>query len=231
MYVIPKTTPYLAYQPSTVRANVGEEVTFYAFSRCSDATYQWYIKNDNTNGWKKIEPTDTWAKGATTKNLKIQVEKADFVSHCEYRCEVRNGPYCIDSNTAKILPKSMYITANPENVVGKHGEKVQFKVVAEGGKAPYSYQWEFTYPSETLDGGYLKVYKDYEWAEGETTDTLTVLVDGTKMDSDCKFRCTVTDATGRKLTSKEAYIIITADATVDFKQGGTSKDQMIVIMP
>ena len=36
---------------------------------------------------------------------------------------------------------------------------------------------------------------------------------------------------GRKLTSKEAYIIITADATVDFKQGGTSKDQMIVIMP
>ena len=76
-----------------------------------------------------------------------------------------------------------------------------------------------------------QLYKDYEWAEGETTDILTVLVDGTKMDSDCKFRCTVTDTTGRKLTSKEAYIIITADATVDFKQGGSSKDQMIVIMP
>ncbi|MBR5543482.1 MAG: hypothetical protein IKU65_05250, partial [Oscillospiraceae bacterium] len=131
-------------------------------------------------------------------------------------------------NTAKILPKSMYITANPENVVGKHGEKVQFKVVAEGGKAPYTYQWEFTYPSDVLDGGYLKVYKDYEWAEGETTDTLTVLVDGTKMNSDCKFRCTVTDATGRKLTSKEAYIIITSDPNVSF-ENSSIKDKTIVI--
>ena len=134
------------------------------------------------------------------------------------------------SNSAKILPRSMYITKNPENVVGKHGEKVQFKVVAEGGKAPYIYSWEFTYPSEVLDGGYLKVYKDYEWAEGENTDTLTVLVDGNKMNSDCKFRCTVTDATGRKLTSKEAYIIISADASVDLKQGEASKDSMIVIL-
>ena len=229
--VVPRATPYITVQPYDKHADVGDEVSFYVYTRCDTATYQWYIKNDNTNGWKKIEPTDTWAKGATTSTLKIQVEKADFVSHCEYRCEIKNGTYGIVSNSAKILPKSMYITANPENVVGKHGEKVQFKVATEGGKAPYKYQWEFTYPSDVLDGGYLKVYKDYEWAEGETTDTLTVLVDGTKMDSDCKFRCTVTDATGRKLTSKEAYIIITADATVDFKQGGTSKDQMIVIMP
>lgn len=229
--VEPEATPYLSRQPKDVYADYGEEVVFKVHTRCASATYQWYIKNDNTNGWKKIEPTDTWAKGATTSTLKIQVEKSDFISHCEYRCDVKNGSYGVVSNSAKILPRSMYITANPENVAGKHGEKVQFKVVAEGGKAPYSYQWEFTYPSEILDGGYLNVYKDYEWAEGETTDTLTVLVDGTKMDSDCKFRCTVTDATGRKLTSKEAYIIITADATVDFKQGGTSKDQMIVIMP
>jgi hypothetical protein len=134
------------------------------------------------------------------------------------------------SNSAKILPKSMYITANPENVAGQHGEKVQFKVVAEGGKTPYSYQWEFTYPSDVLDGGYLKVYKDYEWAEGENTDTLTVLVDGDKMNSDCKFRCTVTDDTGRKLTSKEAYIVITNNADVSFENIGI-KDTTIVIMP
>lgn len=230
MSVVPKTIPYLAYQPNTVRANHGEEVSFYARTRNSDATYQWYIKNDNTNGWKKIEPTDTWAKGATTSTLKIQVEKADFISHCEYRCDVKNGTYGVVSNSAKILPRSMYITANPENVVGKHGEKVQFKVVAEGGKAPYSYQWEFTYPSEILDGGYLNVYKDYEWAEGENTDTLTVLVDDNKMNSDCKFRCTVKDATGRKLTSKEAYIILTADANVTFDEE-KPKDDMIVLIP
>lgn len=226
----PTATPYLSRQPKDVYADYGEEAVFKVHTRCATATYQWYIKNDNTNGWKIIEPTDTWAKGATTSTLKIQVEKADFVSHCEYRCDVKNGTYGVVSNSAKILPRSMYITADPENVAGKHGEKVQFKVVAEGGKAPYSYQWEFTYPSEILDGGYLNVYKDYEWAEGENTDTLTVLVDDNKMNSDCKFRCTVKDATGRKLTSKEAYIIITADANVSFDEG-KSEDGMIIIMP
>ena len=230
MCVIPKTTPYLANQPYDKYADVGDEVSFYVYTRCETATYQWYVKNDNTNGWVKIEPTDSWAKGATTSTLKIQVEKADFVSHCEYRCDVKNGTYGIVSNSAKILPRSMYITKSPENTVGKHGEKVQFKVIAEGGKTPYSYQWEFTYPSDVLDGGYLKVYKDYEWAEGENTDTLTVLVDGDKMNSDCKFRCTVTDATGRKLTSKEAYIIITSDADVSLEKIGV-KDTTIVIMP
>ena len=50
------------------------------------------------------------------------------------------------------------------------------------------------------------------------------------MNSDCKFRCTVKDATGRKLTSKEAYIILTADANVSFDEE-KSKDSMIVIMP
>ena len=227
--VEPEATPYLSRQPKDVYADYGEEAVFKVHTRCASATYQWYIKNDNTNGWKKIEPADTWAKGAATSTLKIQVEKADFVSHCEYRCEVKNGEFGVVSDSAKILPRSMYITANPENVAGKHGEKVQFKVVAEGGKAPYSYQWEFTYPSEILDGGYLNVYKDYEWAEGENTDTLTVLVDDSKMNSDCKFRCTVKDATGRKLTSKEAYIIITADANVSFDEG-KSKDSMIVIL-
>ena len=226
----PEATPYLSRQPKDVYADYGEEAVFKVHTRCATATYQWYIKNDNTNGWKKIEPTDTWAKGAATSTLKIQVEKSDFISHCEYRCDVKNGTYDIVSNSAKILPRSMYITANPENVAGKHGEKVQFKVVAEGGKAPYSYQWEFTYPSEILDGGYLNVYKDYEWAEGENTDTLTVLVDDKKMNSDCKFRCTVKDATGRKLTSKEAYVIITADANVTFDEG-SPKDGTIVIMP
>ncbi|MBE6689161.1 MAG: hypothetical protein E7588_07815, partial [Ruminococcaceae bacterium] len=76
--VEPEATPYLSRQPKDVYADYGEEAVFKVHTRCATATYQWYIKNDNTNGWKKIEPTDTWAKGATTSTLKIQVEKADF---------------------------------------------------------------------------------------------------------------------------------------------------------
>ena len=227
MYVVPKTTPYLAYQPNTVRANYGEEVSFYARSRNSDATYQWYIKNDNTNGWKKIEPTDTWAKGATTSTLKIQVEKADFISHCEYKCEVTQGSYSVSSNVAKLLPKDIVITEQPENVSAKHAEKAKFKVVAEGANGPFTYQWLIQTPDNEIP---LKITEAFPWAEGYYTDTLSVAVDENKLTSDYKFSCIVTDKNGVRRISNEAYVIVTADANVNMVENYPSKPGMIVIM-
>ena len=227
MYVVPKTTPYLAYQPNTVRANYGEEVSFYARTRNSDATYQWYIKNDNTNGWKKIEPTDTWAKGATTSTLKIQVEKADFISHCEYKCEVTQGSYSVSSNVAKLLPKDIVITEQPKNVSAKHAEKAKFKVVAEGENGPFTYQWLIQTPDNEIP---LMITEAFPWAEGYYTDTLSVAVDENKLTSDYKFSCIVTDKNGVRRISNEAYVIVAADANVSFDEE-KSKDSMIVIMP
>lgn len=228
MYVVPKTTPYLAYQPNTVRANYGEEVSFYARTRNSDATYQWYIKNDNTNGWKKIEPTDTWAKGATTSTLKIQVEKADFVSHCEYRCDVKNGAYGVVSNSAKLLPKDIVITEQPKNVSAKHAEKAKFKVVAEGENGPFTYQWLIQTPDNEIP---LKITEAFPWAEGYYTDTLSVAVDENKLTSDYKFSCIVTDKNGVRRISNEAYVIVAADANVKFEENNSNQSDMIVIMP
>ena len=228
IYVAPKTTPYLAYQPNTVRANHGEEVSFYARTRNIDATYQWYIKNDNTNGWKKIEPTDTWAKGATTSTLKIQVEKADFISHCEYKCEVKQGSYSVSSNVAKLLPENVVITEQPKNASAKHGEKAQFKVVAEGANGPFTYQWLIQTPDNEIP---LKITDGFPWAEGQYTDTLLVAVDENKLTSDYKFSCIVTDKNGVKRISDEAYVIVTSDASVKFEENYPNKPDVIVIMP
>ena len=227
MYVVPKTTPYLAYQPNTVRANVGEEVSFYARTRNSDATYQWYIKNDNTNGWKKIESVDTWAKGATTSTLKIQVEKADFISHCEYKCEVTNGSYSISSNVAKLLPRDIVITQQPKNTTAKHAEKAKFTVKAEGANGPFTYQWLIQTPDNEIP---LKITEAFPWAEGYYTDTLSVAVDENKLTSDYKFSCIVTDSNGVRRVSEEAYVIVTSDASVDLEEDYSSTPDMIVIM-
>ena len=227
MYVAPKTTPYLAYQPNTVRANVGEEVSFYARTRNSDATYQWYIKNDNTNGWKKIESVDTWAKGATTTTLKIQVEKADFISHCEYKCEVTNGSYSISSNVAKLLPRDIVITQQPKNTTAKHAEKAKFTVKAEGANGPFTYQWLIQTPDNEIP---LKITEAFPWAEGYYTDTLSVAVDENKLTSDYKFSCIVTDSNGVRRVSNEAYVIVTSDASVDLEEDYSSTPDMIVIM-
>lgn len=228
MYVVPETTPYLAYQPNTVHANHGEEVSFYARTRNRDATYQWYIKNDNTNGWKKIEPTDTWAKGATTSTLKIQVEKADFISHCEYKCEVTQGSYSVSSNVAKLLPKDIVITEQPKNVSAKHAEKAKFEVVAEGANGPFTYQWLIQTPDNEIP---LKITEAFPWAEGYYTDTLLVAVDENKLTPDYKFSCIVTDKNGVRRVSNEAYVIVAADANVKFEENNSNKSDIIVIMP
>lgn len=228
MYVIPETIPYLACQPKSVRANHGEEVSFYARTRNSDATYQWYIKNDNTNGWKKIEPTDTWAKGATTSTLKIQVEKADFICHCEYKCEVTQGSYSVSSNVAKLLPENVVITQQPKNVSATHGEKAQFTVKAEGANGPFAYQWLIQTPDNEIP---LKITEAFPWAEGQYTDTLSVAVDEKKLTSDYKFSCIVTDKNGVKRISDEAYVIVTSDASVKFEENDSDKSDIIVIRP
>lgn len=228
MYVIPETIPYLACQPNNVRANHGEEVSFCARAINRDATYQWYIKNDNTNGWKKIEPTDTWAKGATTSTLKIQVEKADFISHCEYKCEVTLGSNSVSSNVAKLLPRDIVITGQPKNVSAKHAEKAKFKVVAEGANGPFTYQWLIQTPDNEIP---LKITDGFPWAEGQYTDTLSVAVDEKKLTSDYKFSCIVTDKNGVKRISDEAYVIVTSDASVKFEKNDSNKPDMIVIMP
>ena len=225
--VEPEATPYLSRQPKDVYADYGEEAVFKVHTRCATATYQWYIKNDNTNGWKKIEPTDTWAKGATTSTLKIQVEKADFISHCEYKCEVTQGSYSVSSNVAKLLPKDIVITEQPKNVSAKHAEKAKFKVVAEGENGPFTYQWLIQTPDNEIP---LMITEAFPWAEGYYTDTLSVAVDENKLTSDYKFSCIVTDKNGVRRISNEAYVIVTADANVSFDEE-KSKDSMIVIMP
>ena len=232
--IIPTTGIYVSKQPVDVKVNYGETAIFSTEGvtpmNAGVASYQWQIKTDNHKDFVNIEKYDSWAKDADTKELKIFVESSDFRSHTRVRCVITStsGDKVI-TKEASILPKSVYITYDPENVVARDGEVVSFEVYAEGGQEPYTYAWEYTYPA--LEGGYLPVSKDSAYMEGYNTRSLYVYVKGDELNSDYKFRCVVTDATGRKVTSKYAYIIVSADATVDFKQGGSSKDQMIVIMP
>ena len=230
--IIPTTGIYVSKQPVDVKVNYGETAIFSTEGvtpmNAGVASYQWQIKTDNHKDFVNIEKIDSWAKDADTKELKIDVEMSDFRGHTRVRCVITStsGDKVI-TKEASILPKSVYITYDPENVVARDGEVVSFEVYAEGGQEPYTYAWEYTYPA--LEGGYLPVSKDSAYMEGYNTRSLYVYVKGDELNSDYKFRCVVTDATGRKVTSKYAYIIVTADANVNF-ENGASKESTIVIM-
>jgi len=227
MYVVPGGKPYIINQPYDLYANPGDKVTFRISTRAAEATYQWYVKYDGRTTWQKIEETDSWAKGATTPWLEIQVEKSDLVNHCEYMCEVTQGEYSVRSEAAKLLPENVIITEQPQNTIGKHAGYAQFKIKAEGANDPITYQWLIQTPDNEIP---LKITEGFSWADGYDTDTLSVAVDQTKLTSDYKFSCIVTDKNGVKRVSDEVYVIVTADADVTLEEDYPKKPEMIVIL-
>lgn len=221
--------------PQDIKADAGDTVTFTADAVLPEGSshvksYQWQIKTNNHKDFVNIEAVDTWASGYDTNTLKMYVENHDLRADVKVQCKITSssGEYVV-TPYASLLPKSVIINGHPENIVGKDGETVEFKVSAIGGKEPYTYQWYYTHPD--FDGDYRPVSKDFEWVNGRADkDTLSITVLGDEMSSEIQFRCEVTDGTGRKVTSKSAYVIVTADAGVNLETGHAPKDSTIVLM-
>ncbi len=217
--------------PESVYANYGDEVEFSVKAygaRDSALTYQWRYIYDGAKTFKDILPTDTWASGCNTDTLTIQVEKTEFVSHVYYHCVVTDG----EGNTAisaaaTVSPEKPFILKQPGTVSAKPDTYIRFSVEADGRYKPLAYTWY--YWVEGMDF-FLPVSKDHTWAEGETTDTLTVGVDRKYFDGTFKCYCVVTDAKGNTVKSLEGNVLLSDDATVNLETGHAPKDQGIVLI-
>ena len=86
------------------------------------------------------------------------------------------------------------ITKEPENAKADLGTRVDLKVEVSGGKAPLSYQWEYL---DEESGNFRN-----STSEGNTTDTLKAPVE----EISYKYRCVITDATGKQVISKAAKV-------------------------
>ena len=230
VYVTPKSKTYVIFPKTSLYANPQDEVELEVELRAPsdvEPEYHWMVKTDNHKEYVTIDPVDTWASGANTSKLTILVEKADFEAHAKYMCFIScPGKYEFYTAIYNVYPKNIVITGHPENTVGQHGDKVQFKVVAEGGTAPYTYQWLIKLPENEIP---LKITDAYPWSEGHFTDTLTVAVDEGKLDSDITFSCIVTDANGVSRTSREAYVIVSSDANVTLDENPSKPDMIVII--
>ncbi|MBQ8758919.1 MAG: hypothetical protein IJZ20_04415, partial [Clostridia bacterium] len=222
--------------PYSVYAEYGETVRFTAEALATDGItvegYQWGIKTDNHNKFVEIEAVDTWARGYDTPNLELDVDMSMFASHARVRCVATDsrGKKLV-SQEAQVLPKSVYITKQPGDITlydGVYG--AEFDLKAEGGKEPYTYTWQMAC-AET-DGEFVNVEGiDNDGVSAmDKSSILTVVSDKFIYTGDIRFRCIVQDATGRKVTSKEARLIFETPATVSLEKRGKPEDETIVIM-
>ena len=221
----------IANHPESVYANYGDEVQFKVKAlgaSGSKLTYQWRYIYDGAKTFKDVLPTDTWASGCNTDTLTISVEKTELTNHVYYHCVVTDQ----DGNTATsavatISPDKPFISKHPGVVEAKPDTYIKFSVEADGRYKPLTYKWYFW-----VDGMefFYPVSKDHEWAEGETTNTLTVGVDRKYFDGSFKCYCLVTDAKGNEVKSLEGSVILSDDASVNLEKGHAPKDEMIVII-
>ena len=106
----------------------------------------------------------------------------------------------------------LVIVTHPEDVTCVLGDEVRFLVEVDGGKAPYTYQWQVRWDGEAdfVD----LTYDDSAYYEGWNYEMLRFTAQESDFLYDFCYRCVVTDALGNSVTSDEAAVIEDPTLTV-----------------
>ena len=93
------------------------------------------------------------------------------------------------------------IVTQPQNVTAQAFDRVSFSVAVEGGKAPYTYEWQ--YRRDGLD--WTPIVGD--WADGMGTATISFGIDDSEFTYHYQYRCVITDAGGNVVYSDVAWVV------------------------
>ena len=176
-------------QPVSYSGPVGTTAKFTVIAQGVGLKYQWQT-------YKNGKWVNSSLSGYNTATLSVPVTQAR--NGYKFRCIVtdsRNNSVTSNAVTLKVTaPASLAITTQPKNYKGPVGSTATFKVVATG--TGLTYQWQ--------------TYKNGKWVNsslnGAKTNVLSVPV--TRARNGYKFRCVVTDASGKKVTSSTATLSV-----------------------
>ncbi len=182
--------------------------------------YQWLMSLDGAREqWEEVP-------GKTGAKLEIKAPEAGSKLIPNYRCKVTDAAgKVVYSEMASITVEgaALKVKTQPQGGKVKVGDTMKLSVSAEGGKEPYSYQW-YVYVD--------RLFKDYLPLEGsekaKNTTTAEMSYTFTAEDgAEKKFRCEITDAEGKKVTSDTAVVTITAGEPLKIKN--QPADQTIAV--
>ena len=180
-------------QPKDQTMDVGAIAAFTVTATGSGLKYQWQASTDGGKTWKNSGLT-----GNQTATLKVAVT-ADRNGY-QFRCIVTDSKAnSVTSNTAKLVVNgSLKITGQPQKQSAAAGETASFHVEAAG--AGLTYQWQ-----ASTDGG--KTWKNSGLTGNKTA---TLKVEATASRNGYQFRCKVTDAQGKSVTTTAAQLEVAA---------------------
>ncbi len=184
-------------EPADVTVTEGETAVFRVSVSGGTAPYQyqWQYLKPGASSWMNVSA----AAGKTDEySLKTELRHDGY----QYRCVVT------DSVGSMAMTKIVHLTVVhnvPLTVVSQPsaqnvpvGDTAVFSVTVEGGKAPYSYQWQYLKPGASA-------WADVAAASGKT-DTYTMTAQARH--DGYVYRCKITDNAGRSIFSECAALTV-----------------------
>ena len=174
-------------QPKDYTSSAGNTATFKVVAQGSGLKYQWQTYSNGK--W-----VNSSLPGYNTATLSVPVISSR--NGYKFRCVVTDsGNKTATSGTATlrvVAPGELAIVSQPDNVMGSVGATAKFKVVAQG--TGLKYQWQ--------------TYKDGKWVNSQLPgfNTAELSVGITNARNGYKFRCVITDAGGKTITSNDVYL-------------------------
>ena len=97
------------------------------------------------------------------------------------------------------------VAAQPQDVLASVNDWAPFTVAVSGGKAPYTYQWQYSSDSGNSWGD---INDNPDRFQGGTTNTLKVKVAHAR--EACLYRCVVRDKAGTRVNSETATVTVSS---------------------
>ena len=203
----------ITQQPKNAEAVQDEWVTFTTAADGGRVpyTYQWQMNQGG--GWETIG-SNAYFQDVTSASLKARITGQDLYYGIQYRCVVTDadGRSAV-SDAAKVTERTSTVTrptaplaiaAQPQGVSAKVNDWVTFNVAVSGGKAPYTYQWQYS-PDGGHNWGFIAGDGE-NYYRGSMTDALEVKVG--MHEEEYAYRCLITDASGESVTSAAARVSV-----------------------
>ena len=169
-------------QPKNYTGRAGATAKFKVVAEGTGLKYQW----QTNSGGKWVNSSLTGAKTATL-SVPVTVARNGYKFRCIITDSKNNKLASKSASLSVIDAVPLAITSQPKSYTGPVGSTATFRIKAQG--TGLKYQWQ--------------TYKNGKWVNSSLAgaNSATLYVDVTKARNGYKFRCVVTDASKKTVTS------------------------------
>ncbi len=198
--------PSISTQPMSITINSGSDAVFAVKVSGGKTPYKYEWHCIFPSNGDRVLMDNSWFSGTKTDTVTSKSCTVDTDNGSKFYCVVTdaNGN-SVTSNKATLTVKdaALSVSTQPMSLTVSRGSTAVFSVKASGGKAPYSYYWQMV---STIDGKSYGISETGGYYSGTNTPTLSV--NTTDINSGIKYFCIIIDDDGNRVTSNQATLTI-----------------------